>query len=86
MPRSPAAPGTVPNARVEITDEALDELIGHADKVMGNRLTKGELIFLMAATAPLLRELRQHRRTQALPGISFPHAANINGAIPLRVS
>lgn len=86
MRRQPSPPGIVPAARMVVTDEALDNLIDTSDRAQRSACTAPEAALLLISMPALLRELRQHRRTAALPALNtLPPAANF-GHAPLRVS
>jgi hypothetical protein len=72
--RTPSTPGAVPIARVPIDDDGLATLIAIADQasVGSKQLTAEAADLLLRAMPALLRELRLHRRTAALPAIQMP--------------
>ena len=87
MARSPATPGSVPAARMPIDDAALDIFISTADaaRAGSGAIHRDEAELFLHAAPALLRELRHHRRTAALPSVPLSAPANLIVA-PLRVS
>lgn len=86
MPRQPSIPGTVPAARMPVTDETLDRFIEISDMAQRHAVGEVQADLLCTALPAVLRELRQHRRLAALPPIT-PHAVPANvAAAPMRVS